>query len=256
MLPNRSTLTGQTFKNACQKAADHFAMTIDGKQKEFETSTYANVKNVLKNIQKSGYFDKVDQQLKETNDIVDDGDENVLDEPADELITATINNEPSTMNANIVQATANLNIHSDNREVFNAEQPNKIEAPSASAVPVPTFATPPQQQQQQQQPPQQQQQQQQPLPPQQQQQQQQPPHNLANPGIPNAAKTLKPLPQSKTTFLEILSFFFVEIFNVFLLCFFSGFACYSSWCNSIGPSSTARPSNSWRRRATNNGTSC
>lgn len=37
-------------------------MTIDGKQKEFDgTTTYANVKIILKNIQKSAYFEKLNQ---------------------------------------------------------------------------------------------------------------------------------------------------------------------------------------------------
>lgn len=36
--------------------------TVDGKQKEFDgSSTYANIKNLLKNIQKSAYFEKINQ---------------------------------------------------------------------------------------------------------------------------------------------------------------------------------------------------
>lgn len=51
-----------SFKNSCQKAADILSSTIDGKQKEFDgTATYANVKSILKNIQKSAYYEKLNQ---------------------------------------------------------------------------------------------------------------------------------------------------------------------------------------------------
>lgn len=63
ILPKRSTEPGGiSFKNSCQKAADLLSLTIDGKQKEFEASTtYANIKTILKNIQKSAYFEKLNQ---------------------------------------------------------------------------------------------------------------------------------------------------------------------------------------------------
>lgn len=73
ILPKRSTEPGSvTFKNSCQKAADTLSLTIDGKQKEFEeTKTYANVKTLLKNIQKSAYFEKLNQpqQLIEATEL-------------------------------------------------------------------------------------------------------------------------------------------------------------------------------------------
>lgn len=73
ILPKRSTEPGSvSFKNSCQKAADVLSQTIDGKQKEFEmAATYANVKSILKNIQKSAYFEKLNQpqQLVETSEM-------------------------------------------------------------------------------------------------------------------------------------------------------------------------------------------
>ncbi|KAJ6646600.1 Caprin like, partial [Pseudolycoriella hygida] len=49
------------FRTAVQKSADHLLMTIDGKPKEFGESKYSDIKNIFKNIQKSGYFDKAAQ---------------------------------------------------------------------------------------------------------------------------------------------------------------------------------------------------
>lgn len=73
ILPKRSTEPGGvTFKNSCQKAADTLSLTIDGKQKEFDDAiTYANIKSLLKNIQKSSYFDKLNQpqQSMEANEL-------------------------------------------------------------------------------------------------------------------------------------------------------------------------------------------
>jgi len=172
VLPNRASLNGVTFKNACQKAAEHLALTIDGKQKDFEESTYANVKNLLKSIQKSGYFEKVDQSIKDTTESVDETEnDNGNDDDAERIDEteqlATAKTDLST--TNVGRQAANVNILSGTPEVL-IEQTNKIEAPSASAVPVPTFA------QQQQQLPQQ-------------------PHIAGAPVI-NAAKNFKPLPQT------------------------------------------------------------
>lgn len=57
------------FRTAVQKSADHFLMTIDGKPKEFGESKYTDIKNIFKNIQKCGYFDKAAQPpiTEETN---------------------------------------------------------------------------------------------------------------------------------------------------------------------------------------------
>lgn len=129
----------------CQKAADHLVQTIDGKQKEFETSNYANVKNLLKNIQKSNYFDKADQPT--TTDITETADENGdengdiddnVDEQSNNQTNNTVDAEPNTTNPSVVQQTL-ASVHTENHEVFT-EQAIKIEAPSASALPVPTFA--------------------------------------------------------------------------------------------------------------------
>lgn len=61
--PKRSTEPGgMSFKSSCQKAADVLSLTVDGKQKEFDgNATYANIKNILKSIQKSAYFEKLNQ---------------------------------------------------------------------------------------------------------------------------------------------------------------------------------------------------
>lgn len=53
---------GVSYKSSCQKAADVLSLTVDGNSKEFdENVTYANIKNILKSIQKSSYFEKVNQ---------------------------------------------------------------------------------------------------------------------------------------------------------------------------------------------------
>lgn len=188
-IPNRASLNGVTFKNVCQKAADHLAQTIDGKQKEFETSTYANVKNILKNIQKSNYFDKADQPSTDISEIADEnGDNGDIDNNVDDQSinqTNAANVEPNTTNSSVGQQPL-ANVHTENHEVFT-EQTNKIEAPSASAVPVPTFAPPPQIQQ----------------PISQQQPQPQQPHGIPAAGM-NVAKNVKTIPQG----LFVLPFFF------------------------------------------------
>lgn len=63
ILPKRSTESGcASFKNSYQKAADVLSLTVDGKQKEFDgNSTYANIKTIFKSIQKSAYFEKLNQ---------------------------------------------------------------------------------------------------------------------------------------------------------------------------------------------------
>lgn len=183
VIPNRASLNGVTFKNVCQKSADHLVQTIDGKQKEFETSTYANVKNLLKNIQKSNYFDKADQPSTDISETADEngGENGDIDDNVDEQsinqTNNTVNAEPNTTNSSVVQQTL-ANVHTENHEVFT-EQTNKIEAPSASAVPVPTFAPP---------------QIQQPISQQQQQPQPQQPHGIPAPDM-NMAKNVKTIPQ-------------------------------------------------------------
>lgn len=188
VIPTRASLNGVTFKNVCQKAADHLVQTIDGKQKEFETSTYANVKNILKNIQKSNYFDKADQP---SMDISENADENGdIDNNVDELSvnqTNTDHAEPNTTNSLVGPQQSLANVHTENHEVFT-EQTNKIEAPSASAVPVPTFAPP---------------QIQQTISPQQQ------PHGIPAPGL-NVTKNVKTIPQGLYTLFYI---FYVNFYN-------------------------------------------
>lgn len=201
VIPNRASLNGVTFKNVCQKAADHLAQTIDGKQKEFETSTYANVKNILKNIQKSNYFDKADQPSTDVSENADENGENGdIDNNVDELSvnqTNTVNAEPNTTNSSVGQQLSLANVHTENHEVFT-EQTNKIEAPLASAVPVPTFA--PSQIQQ-------------TISQQQQQPQPQQPHGIPAPGM-NVAKNVKTIPQGLYTFLFVFYVnFYLSIYN-------------------------------------------
>lgn len=182
--PNQSDDSGNaTFRNACQKAADHLATTIDGKQKEFESSTYANVKALLKSIQKSGYFDKAAMQSDPTT---------VDNQIATIECTGTDAVDTDESNHQVNHGNVTEQIHAEPAEVIEepiavAENNNEVyqEAPSASAVPVPTFAQP----QPQPQPQQQQQQQQQPQP-------QPQPHTVSTP--PNNAHAnaqLKPLAQ-------------------------------------------------------------
>lgn len=198
MIPNRASLNGVTFKNVCQKAADHLVQTIDGKQKEFETSTYANVKNILKNIQKSNYFDKaeppstdISENADENGEMGENGDiANNVDEPSVNQ-TNISNAEPNTTNSSVAQPSAN--VHQENHEVFTEQTNNKIEAPSASAVPVPTFAPPP--------PPPQHQPLTQQLP------QPQQPHAIPAPGI-NVAKNVKTIPQG--LYRLVFSLFFLH----------------------------------------------
>lgn len=102
------------------------------------------MKILLKNIQKSNYFDKADQPS--TDNIDENADENgengEIDNNVDEhtvnQTNTTANTEPNTTNSSDGQQPL-ANVHTENHEVFT-EQTNKIEAPSASAVPVPTFA--------------------------------------------------------------------------------------------------------------------
>lgn len=137
IVPNPSDESGSgTFRNACQKAADHLGLTIDGKQKEFESSTYAHVKALLKNIQKSGYFDKVVQSSPPT--------------PVDDNITNENNSEDAAdATETDQQAEHGISVEPEEPEpIEEVEKPNVVaentsaiyqEAPSASAVPVPTF---------------------------------------------------------------------------------------------------------------------
>lgn len=174
IIPRRlAESNGISFKNSCQKSADLLSLTIDGKQKEFEgTSTYANVKSILKNIQKSAYFEKLNQPQQSTensesqNEIA--SDEVVEEKANDDSDTAPIPEETivSAVNASPnVEAVGNV---SNSGEAASVEYASV--APSASAVPVPTFT--PQQQQQQQ-------------------------HAMPVPGIAahTAPQNLKPLPQ-------------------------------------------------------------
>lgn len=167
ILPKRSTEPGGiSFKNSCQKAADLLSQTIDGKQKEFEASTtYANIKTILKNIQKSAYFEKLNQpqqpaenmelrkyslahsllklcinwekklnwltkfiedenSSEQSGDVKADDEANTANIPEETImnVATNVNIEATTVNAQGESGTVDFQ-----------------EAPSASAVPVPTF---------------------------------------------------------------------------------------------------------------------
>lgn len=135
--PNPSAESGSgTFRNACQKAADHLGLTIDGKQKEFESSTYAHVKALLKNIQKSGYFDKVAQPSLPAPVDVDHATENSSEEAADATET-----DQQAEHGILVEPEEPAPIEEVEKPIVVADNTSGIyqEAPSASAVPVPTF---------------------------------------------------------------------------------------------------------------------
>lgn len=100
------------FKTAVQKSADHLLMTIDGKPKEFGESKYTDIKNIFKNIQKCGYFDKAAQ--------------------------------PPVTEANCAEAIVNSNDEVQPLEQDTAAETEIVpqdfhEAPAAANLPVPTF---------------------------------------------------------------------------------------------------------------------
>ena len=117
-----------SFKHSAQRAADHLSMTIDGKSKAFggENSTYVDVKNILKNVQKSGYFDKAAQP-----DVVIEDSNNELEAAANDPLTSE--NIMTDGADKLTDEEGDLNVVQD-----------YAEAPAAAAVPVPTF--PPQHQ--------------------------------------------------------------------------------------------------------------
>lgn len=146
--PKRTTESGGvSFRNACQKSADHLAFTIDGKQKEFDASSYANVKMLLKNIQKSAYFEKFnnnDQSPITSTSEQQNENENVADNQIDDV---SMNENQSTDQASHVLSEPTINANDSNEKATDelSENNNAIEfqeAPSASAVPVPTFGQP------------------------------------------------------------------------------------------------------------------
>lgn len=195
ILPKRLTEPGSvTFKNSCQKAADTLSLTVDGKQKDFEESTtYANIKMLLKNIQKSSYFEKLNQpqQLieaatelrKHWNNfqlwlnyfnkntsinniwfIVDD--ENSAEQTGDEKPKDDETNTATDLEENASSAT-DVIVEAGEAPMESGTVNDYQEAPSASAVPVPTFT--PQQ-----------------------------PHAVSTPGIAHSApQNLKTLPQGE-----------------------------------------------------------
>lgn len=115
------------FKTVATRAADHLLSTVDGKAKSFagELSTYADVRNIVRNIQKSGYFDKAAQPPPVVEEIVPETVAE-LSEPSEEVAEAAQQEE----------------VPADEQPAV-AEEPDFQVAPAAAAVPAPSF--PPQQ---------------------------------------------------------------------------------------------------------------
>lgn len=164
------------FKTAAQKSADILSLTIDGKQKDFESSSYAHVKNLLKNIQKCAYFDKgslppaeTEAETVEATEPEPYTDENLETnvEATNAEIATDVNNtigETQAIDAADEGSTETYANSNNGPETFNSTTGSRhnlvgniqfLEAPCAAAVPVPTFAATPLVQQPQQ-PPQQQ----------------------------------------------------------------------------------------------------
>lgn len=105
-----------SFKNAVHKSADHLLMTIDGKPKEFGDSKYTDIKNIIKNIQKCGYFDKAAQPP----------------------VTESNCGEP-TANSNDAEVQPLEQDTATETEIVPQERKDFHEAPAAANLPAPTF---------------------------------------------------------------------------------------------------------------------
>lgn len=150
---------GVPFKTAAQKSADILLLTIDGKQKDFESSSFAHVKNVLKNIQKCAYFDKgslppveIEAEPVEVTEVEPYADEkfetNVETTDAEIATTDAANVVGETQPIDADEGSTETYVDSNNApDTFNAATGNRHiqfhEAPCAAAVPVPTFAATP-----------------------------------------------------------------------------------------------------------------
>lgn len=55
-----------TFVQQLQKVAEHYIAIVDGKQREFIGTTYNKLKEIIANINQSGYFDQVHECLEAT----------------------------------------------------------------------------------------------------------------------------------------------------------------------------------------------
>lgn len=56
----RQTETSETpFAQQMHKAAEHFVLVIEGKQREFVGTTYMKIKETIATINQCGYFDQV-----------------------------------------------------------------------------------------------------------------------------------------------------------------------------------------------------
>lgn len=95
-------------------------MTIDGKPKEFGESKYSDIKNIFKNIQKCGYFDKAAQP------------------PVAEVVSA----EPTVIPADVDVQPLEQDTATET-EIVPQDRKDFHEAPAAANLPAPTFPPPP-----------------------------------------------------------------------------------------------------------------
>lgn len=130
MTPRRPESQDETpFKTFTIKAADHLLSTVDGRVKSFvgEQQTYADIRNIVRNIQKSGYFDKAAQPPPPPP---------VVEVP--EPIPEPVSEEPTVES----EETQSVDATPVEEEIAPAEPDFQL-APAAAAVPAPSF--PPQQ---------------------------------------------------------------------------------------------------------------
>ncbi|XP_037032292.1 caprin homolog [Bradysia coprophila] len=107
------------FRTAVQKSADHFLNTIDGKPREFGESKYSDIKNIFKNIQKCGYFDKAAQP------------------PVTEVISA----ETTAISSDVEVQPLEQDTATET-EIVPQDRKDFHEAPAAANLPAPTFPPP------------------------------------------------------------------------------------------------------------------
>lgn len=134
------TTSDATFVSAIKQAADHLSAIADGRNKAFADSTYVRIKDIIAEVQNSGYFEK---------DLIVVQEE-LLDQDADKEISAG-----TTDTANEVQTEENKSsadvevvkpikpVDSENLLTSNTNDVGNpsvfSEAPAAAAVPTPAF---------------------------------------------------------------------------------------------------------------------
>uniref|UniRef100_A0A1Q3FMB4 Caprin-1 dimerization domain-containing protein n=1 Tax=Culex tarsalis TaxID=7177 RepID=A0A1Q3FMB4_CULTA len=138
--PKRPENTAEpTFVAAIKQAADHLSAIVDGRNKSFNDSTYGSIKNVIDEIQNCGYFEKDLIVVEEELEAVKDGKTTPIDaiEAANEIKTNDISSrdDAEDLKPSII---ADTDITSANSSEINRSY-GFTEAPSAAAVPTPSF---------------------------------------------------------------------------------------------------------------------